>query len=206
MVVCDGECECECVVNCGLASKPTSQIMYIGQVVAWTRSVHTDHIAFGQFWPFQPAMPAFQTTASRVSMSSRRSNSSAKAFAVESFNRSSFTPSSLMRGSRRRLMPRVFALASRSVLWKCELRRSRVASLFAVSRVEKRRWSVWDWGRVQRNSSMRRQHNAKPRPLWDRGVSHMRVRVRVVSVYVVGVVCSGRGMQWVGVVCSGHGM
>jgi hypothetical protein len=48
----------------------------------------------------------------------------------------------------------------------CAFRRTRVSSPLAASRVVYRMWRDWDWGRVKRNSSTRRQHVANPRPLF----------------------------------------
>lgn len=51
---------------------------------------------------------------------------------------------------------------------RCKRRRKRASSLLLVSRAVKIRVRDWDCGRISRNSSVRRQQVAKPRPLCRR--------------------------------------
>ena len=118
-----------------------------------------------------PARPdKSQITASSLFLLAN--NSFARALTVSNFVKSTSTPSSFIRPSSSML--RVGAstlLAPFSTVCKYASSLLSVDSLFLTSRVEKRRCSFCDWGRVKRNSSIKRQHIAKPRPLYGSEIS-----------------------------------
>lgn len=147
----------------GLATHPTDDLLYAGHVVACTQSVRIVYTAVAQSIPVQPPIPAFNISASILSVKAR--SFVPKRCTDKMDVKSSSSCWKRIRRCNIMLIPGTFFSALRHARCRCFCSLAVVSSLFRLSRVVIMRTRISDWGRVRRNSSMRRQQIAKPSPL-----------------------------------------